>query len=91
MLIVSLSQANLIHCHTQQGFFLQGRGQAGHLTPMEVPRVTLQGSAFKTAAPVSTGETSAPGLIILDSCRGMMSLDQPSGTSQENSCLGKRQ
>lgn len=66
-------------CHTQQGFFLQERGQGEHLTPTEVPHVTLQGSAFKTAAPVSTGVTSAPGLIILDSSRGMMGLD-PSGT-----------
>lgn len=55
---------------------------------MEVPCVTLQGSAFKTAAPVSTAVTSAPWLIIPGSSRGMMTLD-PSGTSQENSCLGQ--
>lgn len=62
-------------CHTQHGFLLQGRGQGQRLTPTEVCRVTLQGSAFKTADPVSTGVTSAPWLVILDRSRGMMSLD----------------
>lgn len=46
---------------------------------MEGCRVTPQGSAFTTAAPASTGVTSAPWLIILDSSRGMMSL-HTSGT-----------
>lgn len=57
-------------CHTQHGFLLQERGQGEHLTPTEVCHVTPQGSAFTTAAPVSTGVTSAPWLIILDSSGG---------------------
>lgn len=76
-------------------FFLQERGQGEHLTPTEVHHVTLQGSAFKTAASVSTGVTSAPwahhpGQLQGDDEPGSLRYLRSGQTSQENSSLGKR-